>query len=71
MFTFFTLAVLPSLLQANMLEEPSTEQGGNQNHSMNSRALPSSVAANTLAVTSGTAAIAKSRTSRWLLHFGA
>jgi len=47
MFTFFTLDVLLQLLQANMLEEPSTEQGGNQNHSTNSRALPSSVAGNT------------------------
>ena len=71
MFTFFTLDVLLKLLQANMLEEPSTEQGGNQNHTVNSRALPSSVAGNTLAMTSATAAIAKSRTWRWLLHFGA
>jgi len=62
MVTFFTLDVLLTLLLVNMLEEPSTEQGGNQNHSMNSRALPSSVARNTQAVTSATAAIAKSRT---------
>jgi hypothetical protein len=71
MFTFFTWDVLLKLLQPNMLEEPSTEQGGNQNQRMNSRALPSSVAGNTLAVTSATAAIAKSRTCRWLLYFGA